>query len=224
MQNSFLKQDQEPLRTTQDFLQLRSTWVRRLNNWIGPYVRGQASTHIFPAEANLDTVYVIQPGLTGPDTVAIATDGSFEWQPSLFPLKLAQGVGVNIEWLSQYQVELSTQAGLAARQDISRGDYLARTSNTYELATSLYTVGAEGVLNGKLRISSQFTLDLRAEVFSEDAKIQNFVLENLEADFRFFLTRNIEIGYLFQMKEISEQVANSFPRNHSVSLRLSFNY
>lgn len=219
LQNSFLKQDDEPLRTTQDFLQLRSTWVRRLNNWVGPYIRGQASTHLFPAEANLDTVYILSP--SGIDTVA--TGGTFEWQPSFYPLELAQGIGVNIEWLSQYQLELSTQLGLAARQEISSGDYLARTSNTYELASSLYSVGAEGVLNAKLRLSSQFTMDLRAEVFSENAKIENFVLENLEADFRFFLTRNIELGYLFQMNE-TEGVANRFPRTHSVSLRLSFNY
>jgi hypothetical protein len=220
LQNSFLKQDDEALRTTQDYIQLRSTWVRRLNNWVGPYVRAQASTHLFPSEVNLDTVYIQSPA--GIDTVA--TNGSFEWQPSFFPLDLAQGVGVNVEWLSLYQLELSTQTGLAARQEISRGDYLARTSNTYELAPSVYTLGAEGVLNAKLRLSSQFTLDLRAEVFAENAKIQNFRLENLEADFRFFLTRNIELGYLFQMSEIADDVANRFPRQHSVSLRLSFNY
>jgi hypothetical protein len=220
LQNSFLKQDQEPLRPTQDFLQLRSTWVRRLNNWIGPYIRGQASTHLFPAEVNLDTVYIV----SGTDTTTVATGGTFEWQPTFYPLNLAEGAGVNIEWLSRYELELSTQLGLAARQEISNGDYLARTTNIYERAPSIYTVGAEGVLNGKVRLSSRFTLDLRAEVFSEDAKIQNFQLENLEADFRFFLTRNIEVGYLFQMNEISEEVANRFPRSHNVSLRLSFNY
>ena len=220
LQNSFLKQDDDPLRPTQDFLQLRSTWVRRLNNWLGPYVRGQVSTHLFPAEVDLDTVYIVN----GATVDTVATGGTFQSQPSLFPLYLAQGAGVNIEWLSQYQMELSTQLGLAARQEISSGDYLARTTNTYELAPSLYTVGAEGVLNAKLRISSQFTLDLRAEVFSEGAQIQNFKLENFEADFRFFLTRNIEVGYLFQMNEITEDVANSFPRTHAVSLRLSFNY
>lgn len=220
LQNSFLKQGKEPLRPTQDFLQLRSTWVRRLNNWIGPYVRGQASTHLFPAEVNLDTVFIVN----AMDTTKVATGGSFEWQPPLYPINLAEGAGVNIEWLSRYELELSTQMGLAARQEISRGDYLARATNVYERAPSLYTVGAEGVLNGKVRLSSRFTLDLRAEVFSEDAKIQNFQLENLEADFRFFLTQNIEVGYLFQMNEITEDVANRFPRTHAVSLRLSFNY
>jgi len=153
----------------------------------------------------------------------VRTYVTFVTRPSSYPPGLTQGVGVNFEWLPLYQLELSTQTGLAARQEISRGDYLARSTNTFELAPSVYTVGAEGVLNAKLRLSSQFTLDLRAEVFSEDAQVQNFQLENLEADFRFFLTRNIELGYLFQMSEI-DGVENRFPRTHSVSLRLSFNY
>lgn len=222
LQNTFLKADEAPLQVTQDFLQLRSTWVRRLNNWVGPYVRGQVTTHLFPKESNVDTVYIQR--LEVPDTLLVVTGGSFETQPSLYPLSLAEGVGVNIEWLSLYQVELSTQTGLAARQEISRGDYLPLTGNLYTLSESEYTVGAEGVLNAKVRLSSQFTLDFRAEVFSEDAKITNVRLENLEADFRFFLTRNIELGYLFQMNEMAENVENRFPRKHSVSLRLSFNY
>jgi hypothetical protein len=85
-------------------------------------------------------------------------------------------------------------------------------------------VGAEGILTAKLRISSRFTLDLRAEAFAENFKILDTRLENLEADFRFFLTRNIEIGYLFQMEESLTDTPNRFPRSHSVSLRLSFNY
>ena len=76
----------------------------------------------------------------------------------------------------------------------------------------------------KLRLSSQFTLDLRTEVFAEDFKIQDTRLENLEADFRFFLTRNVELGYLFHMNESLTDTPNRFPRTHSFTLRLSFNY
>jgi hypothetical protein len=221
MQNSFLKQEESPLEVTQDFLQLRSTWVRRLNSWVGPYVRGQASTHLFPLEVNSDSVYVIGPA---GDTALVETGGSFDRQPSFFPLALAEGAGVNVEWLSAYAVEVATQTGLAARQEIARDDYLPRNDSIFEKNASLYSVGAEGILTTKLRISSQFTLDLRAEVFAENFRIQDARLENLEADFRFFLTRNIELGYLFQMKESITETPNRFPRTHSLSLRLSFNY
>lgn len=221
LQNSFTKNEGEPLLVTQDFVQLRSTWVRRLNDWIGPYVRGQASTHFFPIDVDRDTVRLID--LAG-DTSVVATGGTFERQPAFFPVALAQGVGVNVEWLSDYAVELSTQTGLAFRQDVSRGDYLSREIDLFEVNQSSYSVGAEGILIAKLRLSSQFTLDLRAEAFAEDANLRKTRLENLEADFRFFLTRNIEVGYLFQMQESLAETANRFPRTHSLSLRLSFNY
>jgi hypothetical protein len=221
MQNSFLKTEEAPLTVTQDYLQLRSTWVRRLNPWVGPYVRGQVSTHLFPIEENQDTVYVIDtPG----DTVLTETGGAFVEQPSFFPLRLAEGAGVNVDWLSAYAVEISTQTGLAARQEIAGGDYLPLNDSLFQKNVSVYEVGAEGILTLKLRLSSQFTLDLRAEAFAEDFKIQEARLENLEADFRFFLTRNIELGYLFQMQESKTDTPNRFPRTHSLSLRLSFNY
>lgn len=225
IQNSFAKNDGEPLIATADGLQLRSTWVRRLNNWVGPYVRGQLTTHLFPSEVAADTISIIQSTPAGPDTVQYTTDGQFEYRPSFFPLLFAEGAGVNIEWLSRYSVELSTQSGLAARQQFSRGDYLARSQTLFERQSDFsYSVGAEAVLNARLRLSSQFILDLRAEAFAENANPDEIQLENLEADLRFFLTRNIEIGYLFQMRETLEDVANRFPTTHSVSLRLSFNY
>jgi hypothetical protein len=220
LQNSFSKAEGQPFTTTTDDLRLRSTWVRRLNNWLGPYVRGQVSTHLFPTEATLDTVYVTR--LTGAvDT--IATGGTFEWQPSFYPLLLAQGAGVNIEWLSRYEAEISTQIGLAARQRLSRGDYELLSAGSFQEQQTTREVGAEGVLNGRLRLSSQFTLDLRAEVLAANANVKNTKLENFEADLRFFITRNIEIGYLFQTRE-TEEADNRFPRTHSLSLRLSFNY
>ncbi len=227
LQNSFLKDENKPLSIASDYVQLRSTWVRRLNAWLGPYVRGQATTHLFPSHINLDTAYRLSShdsaGVVKIDSTLI-TSGSFRTQPSIFPLSLAQGVGVNVEWFSLYTLQLSTQAGFAARQQISAGDYLARTRNSFERAQSSSTIGAEGILTGTLRLSTQFTLDLRMEVFSENASPQALQLENLEADLRFFLTRNVEVGYLFQMSETLDKVVNRFPTTHNLSLRLSFNY
>jgi hypothetical protein len=228
LQNSFLKTEGKPINTTLDDAQARSTWVRRLNAWVGPYVRGQVSTHLYPLKSTFDTVYVLQRGvdsLGNPRVDSlIDTSGAFRIEPYFFPLKFAEGAGVNVEWLSRYELELSTQTGLAARQQISDGDYKAPTPNTFERAESFSTLGVEGILNGKLRLSTQFTLDLRAEFFAENANPEKIQIENLEADFRLYLTRHLEIGYLYQMSVLQEKVANRFPRLHALSLRLSFNY
>jgi hypothetical protein len=219
-QNGFSKTEGQPFATTTDNLQLRSTWVRRLNNWIGPYVRGQVSTHLFPTEANVDTAFVTR---TDGTVDTIATDGTFEWQPPGFPLYLAEGAGANIEWLSRYEIEVSTQLGLAARQKIARGDYELVGTGSFNEAVTTREVGAEGVLNARLRLGSRFTLDLRAEALAENARLAKTRLENFESDLRFLITRNIEIGYLFSTSE-TEDAENRFPRTHSVSLRLNFNY
>ena len=158
------------------------------------------------------------------DTLSEDTSGSFTQEPSFFPFYFAEGIGVNLEWISGHALEVSTQFGLAARQQISDGDYIARSTNEFELAASSSSLGAEGIVNAKLRISTQFTLDLRAEIFAQNASPSEIQLEKVEADFRFFLSRHIEIGYLFQISEILERVANRYPRQHSVSLRVSFNY
>ncbi len=228
LQNSFLKDEGGPLSASSDYLQLRSTWVRRLNPWIGPYVRGQLSTHVFPVRQTLDTTYRVRTstvsGALVTDTLSMDTSKSFRSQPSFFPMALAEGAGVNLQWVSRYEVELSTEVGLAARQQISDGDYLARTSNSFERAHSTSSVGVEGVAIGTLRLSTQFTLDLRAELFAANGKPDAIQFDDLEADFRFFLAHNLEIDYLFQMSETLDRVVNRFPSQQSLSLQLSFNY
>ncbi len=228
LQNSFLKTQGAPITASTDYLQMRSTWVRRLNTWIGPYVRGQATTHLFPTHSTLDSIYILRSsvdsaGATHTDTT-LDTSKSFQVAPSFFPLQLAEGAGVNVQWVSRYEIELSTELGLGAQQQISHGDYLAPTTNTFEISHSLNQVGIEGILDGKFRLSTQFTLDLRAEIFAENAQFRNTQLQDLEADFRLFLTRNLEIGYVFLLSESQYQVANRFPYSHDLSVRLNFNY
>ncbi len=228
LQDGFLKDKGKPINISLDDAQLRSTWVRRLNAWVGPYVRGQASTHLFPNKVTLDTVYRVRTYVDTSSATRVDstldTSGSFRVKPSFFPVSLAEGAGVNLELLTRYELELSTQLGLAAHQQISMGDYVARTSNTFEKSVSSYSVGVEGILTGKLRLSTRFTLDLRAEIFAENAQPEKIQLQESEADFRLFLSRNVELGYLFQISERLDQVANRYPRKHSLSLRLSFNY
>jgi hypothetical protein len=228
LQNSFLKGQDAPLTATTDLLQVRSTWVRRFNPWIGPYLRGQLSSHVFPTLQNLDTTYRVRTstasGTLVTDTLSMDTSKSFRSQPSFFPMALAEGMGVNLQWISRYQLELSTEVGLAARQQISDGDYLARTPNSFERAQSSSSVGVEGVLIGTLRLSTKFTLDLRAEIFAEDGRPDAIQFDDLEADFRLFLAHNLEIDYLYQMTETLDRVVNRYPSQQSLSLQLSFNY
>jgi hypothetical protein len=231
LENSFVKESDRSLSANSDQLQLRSTWVRRLNAYVGPYVRGQVTTHLFPNKPLADTVYRVNtrkdpltPGKTLVDTLGIEMGPDFEIEPSFFPIRLAEGAGANLEILSTYPAEVTTQVGVAARQKLSRGEYLARSANTFERSYSDFEIGVEALLNARFRLGTQLTLDLRTEIFAPNADFGETRLDDLEADLRFYLSRNLEIGYLFRIRETLEAVANRYPSSHSVSMRLSFNY
>jgi hypothetical protein len=231
LQDNFSKDRGRPFIVTSDIANARTNWVRRLNAWLGPYVRGSVDSHLFPRRAERDTIYIIRthvdpgnPGVTVADTSLTPGSRDFEVAPVLDPMNFAEGAGVNIEFLSKYYLEASTQIGLAARQNLAFESYVARNDSVYIRGQSIYKNGIENTLNATLRLGSQATLDLRTEIFAPYSDLTSIHLDDLTADFRFFLSRNLEVGYIYQIKESDEKVKNRYPSSHSLSLRLNFNY
>jgi hypothetical protein len=229
LQDNFSKERGKPLSVTSDIAELRTTWIRRLLPWLGPYVRTIVETHLFETKPVQDSVYIAHyedSSGTRVRRLTLDTTHDFVAEPALDPVNFREGVGVNVELASKYWLEANTQIGLAARQTLVDYSYLANSKGEFERAKSTYEIGAEGTLNGTLRLGSDMTLDLRLELFAPNANISlsRLRLDDLTADFRFFLTRNLEIGYLYQVKESAEKTRNRFPSSHNISLRLSFNY
>jgi hypothetical protein len=240
LQDNFSKAKGRPFIVTSDLANLRTNWVRRLNTWLGPYVRGSVESHLFPRNAERETIYIIRElsvpkrstlpsnplnlDSTAMDTVQINGSKDFETTSSLDPMKFSEGVGVNIEFLSQYYLEANTQIGVAGRQNVALESYVGLNDSVYIKGQSKYEIGAENTLNATLRLGSQATLDLRTEVFAPNGDITNIRLDDLTADLRFFISRNLEIGYIYQVKESLEKVKNRYPSSHIISLRLSFNF
>ena len=227
LQDNFSKERGRPFSVTSDIATARTNWVRRFNPWLGPYVRGSVESHIFPKKSTHDTIRIITdahvPGNL-PDTTRYVNSRDFEIAPSLDPLKLAEGMGVNIEFLSRYYLEANTQVGLAGRQNLVFNSYVAENDSLFSLGKSKYEIGIENTLNATLRLGSQATLDLRTEIFAPNGNFGRVHLDDLTADFRFFLSRNLEVGYIYHVTESPDQVKNKYPSSHSLSMRLSFNY
>jgi hypothetical protein len=225
LQDNFSKERGRRFNVTSDLAQFRTTWIRRLNNWLGPYIRGTVDTHIFSRKADKDTVFV----QSGTDTAGAPvfkqdTTGDFTISPNFDPTNLGEGVGVNVEFISKYYLEATTQMGLAARQTLVDESYVADQDGNYLRSENSYEIGGEATLNATLRLGSQMALDLRVELFAPNAAPSRLRLDDLTADFRFFLSRNLEVGYLYQVQETRKAAKNRFPSSHSLSLRLSFNY
>ncbi len=231
LRHNLLKDRNGPVGVVSDEAQLRSTWVRRLNSWIGPYVRGQMVTHLFPNYSTSDTVYLVNqvadPSLKGgvrTDTTGSDTSGDFRIEPPIFPMFFSEGLGVNLDLMSSSLLELSTQVGVAAHQKLTRKDYVALSTDTYYRTKSETDIGVETLVNARLRLSNIFTLDARCELFAPNAQIDDLQLSDLELDFRLNLSRFVELGYLFQVNELADAAANRYPRIHNLSLRFNVNY
>ncbi len=222
LQSDFLKNRNAPLVVSSDNLQLRSTWVRRLNQFVGPYVRGQMDTHFFPVKSQEDTVFIVSPE---GDTLETLPDGGFEFKPPFYPLRFTEGVGVNLELLTRNAVEFSTQLGVAARQQIFGDSYLATENpEVFQQSGDLFEIGVENIVNARIRLGSMFTADLRSELFAPEGNPGDIQLVDFTADLRLLLTRNLEVGYLYRLRESSSQVGGTYRQDHNLSARLSFNY
>jgi hypothetical protein len=227
LQDNFSKERGRPFSVTSDIAEFRTTWIRRLNPWLGPYIRGTADTHFFNRIAATDTIFIAHT-VDSSGTPVIRperdTSGDFLVAPAFDPLNFKEGIGVNVELLSKYYLEATTQVGIAAHQTLVNESYTNTADSLYTRNESIYEIGAEGTLNTTLRLGSQITLDLRLEMFAPNGQPSRLRLDDLTADFRFFLSRNLEIGYLYQVKETLTAAKNRFPSTHNLSLRLSFNY
>ncbi|MDB5049921.1 MAG: ABC-type uncharacterized transport system, auxiliary component [Fibrobacteres bacterium] len=227
LQDIFSKERGRRFSVTSDIAQLRTTWIRRLNEWLGPYIRTTVDTHVFPRYSDKDTVKIfVTVDSSGTPVQRFSTDtsGDFLISPAFDPVELAEGIGINVEMLSKYYLEASTQIGFSARQNLVDYSYSANSNGDFFRSKSAYEIGVESNLNATVRLGSQMALDLRTELFAPNASLSRLRLVDLTADFRFFLSRNLEVGYLYQVKEQLEDVKNRFPSTHNLSLRLSFNF
>ncbi len=226
MEDNFSKERGQRLNVTSDIAQFRTTWIRRLTPWLGPYIRGTVETHLFERKPEKDTViiahYEDSSGVQVKRTEVDAT-GKFIVEPALDPVTFGEGAGFNVELSSKYYLDAATQLGLAAHQKFTDFSYVSNQQGEYLKSESTFEIGAEGILTGTLRLGSEMALDLRLEMFAPNANPSRLRLNDLTADFRFFLSRNLEVGYLYQVKQI-EETKNRFPSSHNISLRLSFNY
>jgi hypothetical protein len=227
LQDNFSKERGQRFNVTSDVAEVRTTWVRRLNNWLGTYIRGTANSNIFWRKADKDTVAIatlVDSSGTLVKRLELDTSGDFTVAPAFDPINLGEGLGVNVELFSKYYLEATTQLGVAALQTLVDGSYAANSLGEYTLNETSYEIGAESNFNATLRLGSQMALDLRLEMFAPNADLSRLRLLDLTADFRFFLSRNLEVGYLYQVQETRKAAKNRFPSSHSISLRLSFNY
>jgi len=219
----------------QDLLQFQSSVVYRWQDWIGPYVRANAKTHIFPEyywTSSPDFTYYKLREIGGDSTKF--SDDRIRISSSFDPLLIGEGVGLNLRPLSSNTADVSIQTGFAARQTIRHNILIPKNNDQtiwIPVTNNTYDYGWENSLNVRLSLSRFFTLDLIAEVFLPEGNAKEYRVEELSADLRFALTRFLELSLQSQILDRvvatgleESQGVSRFENLNTIQLRLYINF
>jgi len=218
----------------QDILQFQSSVVYRFYEWIGPYMRVNVKTHIFPEYYWVGNAIVYTKDVDD-DGNAVKFEGEkIRISPPFDPLRLGEGVGLNIHSMFSSLLDISAQSGFAARQTVRRN--ILVPVDRKEIGTvfvsandNILDYGWENSLNVRLSLSRYVTMDLVGEVFFPNAKIKDYIVEELSLDLRFALTRFLELSYQQQLVDrvaagFEEAKGERFESLNTIQLRLYVNF
>ncbi|GBU24661.1 hypothetical protein R83H12_01295 [Fibrobacteria bacterium R8-3-H12] len=206
----------------QDLLQFQSSIVYRVFDWIGPYTRVNAKTRIFP-----EYYWLVDADASDNKGENIRISSSFD------PLRIGEGLGLNLQPIFSNSMDISAQTGFAARQTIRRKILLPSNKTKTEFTTATnesYDYGWENSVNVRLSFLRFFTLDLLGEIFFPKARRRDYIIEELSADLRFALTRYLELSYQQQFQDRMAEGMESakgearFESLNTVQLRLYVNF
>jgi len=220
-----------PMRSISDDIQLRSTLVRRLNKWVGPYIRGTMKTHLVSEDFwpdDTDSIYVLN---TDGDTTEVMYETALQVKPPFFPLEFREGAGVNLELISAFAFEFSSQLGLAWRQTLNN-DVLVPYSDSslvFRPAENFSDYGMETAAQMRIFLGRSISIDLLGEVFFPEAVFSDYRIEEASIDFRWKLFRNFELSYLHELRDAKTEAQNQvydirFTSSNSVTLRYFLNF
>lgn len=122
------KVEGEDLNKSVDRAEIRVTYIYRLSERIGPYLRGVVNSNVFPSDTRFktprDLIRLRQDGTI--DTLRGITE--FTTAPSLSPVRLREGFGINSQVIRSFGLNIDLRLGIGARQDL-RSDFFEVETN-----------------------------------------------------------------------------------------------
>jgi hypothetical protein len=216
------------MRSIVDDLQLRTSLMRRITPWLGPYVRGTIKSHavnhyMHPNEED-SIFYELNAQY---DTVGIYRDSALLLRPPFFPLEFGEGVGLSIQLLNFYTIQSNTQFGAAWRQTLNRKVLipLKESKTAFYPAQDVYQWGVENTWFFRLQLGRRMAVDVLMEFFAPSANFDNVRIEELSADLRLRIIRNVELSYMHELvDEETEEGDFIYTSRNSFTLRYFLNF
>jgi hypothetical protein len=208
-------------RVSSDDLILKNALIYFFFRDVGLYSRFDLDSHFFPEYvyyADATTVTKVdRQGSTKTETGVLDT----QVKPSVFPLLLKEGVGLNFRLVNLARVDFNLRTGLGLRQTFNTGVYAKNTGaagEVYNEQETTYQTGIEVSALGDVSLPLGLTYTLSSEaLFPFDGTSISLDVENI-VDLR--LLKYVSLEYTFALKNrVSEPSGQPFVFDHKLVLR-----
>ncbi len=183
LEEGLTKEGNDDFRKSIDELEVRGTYIYRLSQRLGPYLRGVVNTKVFATDVRYDQPATLHLVNTEGDTTSTLTEISdFTLSKSLTPMRLRQGMGINSDLYQSFPLNVDVRIGLGARQTSYPSDAydLRADRGSAQLLKSASSTGLEAVIVMDARLSTNLSLDAEFEILMPSATTSSweFTWEN----------------------------------------------
>ncbi len=202
-EEGFTRKEGDSFRKSIDEFEVRATYIYRFSERIGPYLRGVIDTKLFSTEARFDQPQQLLIRDETGDTTEVASNISdFTLSPSLSPLELRQGFGINSQLVRSFPLTLDMRIGIGARQSYVTDTFDLNDDRT--IASKLQdtsTIGLEALLILNSRFSRYLSLDSEFDILIPETAIKNweFTWENR---LRLLLSRFVNMDIVLNLNHV----------------------
>lgn len=188
------------LRKSIDQVEVRTTYILRLSEHLGPYLRGVLSSHIFPTK-----LYPARPK----DVTVLDESGQvvevwphlarFSLEPSFYPLQLREGIGVNSRVVRSFPLNLDLRVGFGARQSYYSDAYSVTSGDSVvQRLKDPSSTGLEALVITDARLSHYISLDSEFDLLVPAASTDQweFTFENrIRTSLTAFINMDVVVNF-----------------------------
>jgi len=232
-----LRQEGEKFQIQQDLLTLKNTYVYYILNWLGGYSRLSLNTHLFETIERFDppenVAYIDQRG-----TTRIKGETKSRLKPSIYPLELKEGLGINLTPVKTFIAHVNLRLGLGYWQTYNKdvyfscpniidttytdaGDTILVEYNTFERTDDLSQNGLETALVSNLSLLRNLSVTTEIEIrfpFGKENEPE-FELENF---ITLRVAKGVAIEHTLRLKSNPHPTHKHTIQEHFISVRLSY--
>jgi len=222
------KSSDTDFRISSDDFDLKNTFIYYFIKNLGLYARMDLNSHIFTENSHYaDEINYRKYNSDGELIEEKESVEKVQVKPSIFPLVMKEGVGINLRLLNYSGATLNLRSGFGMRQDLNNDYYNLTTDNEegyyrFDELQSEYIEGTEVSILGSFQLPLNLTYTTNADfLFPFDQK-ENISME-WENIFNLKLFKYVSIDYKLKFENQEQDVGDDYiMMEQSLFLRLTY--